>query len=393
MSRRAIISGAGIGGLATALALSQAGFDVTLYEQAGALEEFGAGLQLTPNATRVLSSLGVLESVRAVSTVPDAVCVLRGSDDAMLMRMALDDAERRWGAPYLALHRADLQRALADAAESSERSPAIGIDCRRRGGRRRSRLRRLEARRGDHRGPGGSPGRRGRAPFARPRTPGSGGRRQGGVHRAGRVSRHGRIRAWSTRVGGGRKSCCASVRTRISFITRCAADRSSIWSPSSRRGGGAPTTIILGTERPTGRRSSALSPAGRGRRESFSRRRQTGGRGRFTAVRRSGPLARRHRAGRRCGASDGPVPRPGRGAGDRGRGRARKRPLADKRHSGSAHGLFPVAGRARDPGSGRSAAAGAHLSHERSGGARPRRCDAADGPQRLKARYDWLYGA
>ena len=118
MSRRAIISGAGIGGLATALALSHAGFDVTLYEQAGALEEFGAGLQLTPNATRVLSSLGVLESVRAVSTVPDAVCVLRGSDDAMLMRMALDDAERRWGAPYLALHRADLQRALAVAADN-----------------------------------------------------------------------------------------------------------------------------------------------------------------------------------------------------------------------------------------------------------------------------------
>jgi salicylate hydroxylase len=117
MSRRAIISGAGIGGLATGLALSQAGFDVTLYEQAGALEEFGAGLQLTPNATRVLSRLGILESVRAVSMIPDAICALRGSDDAVLMRMELDDAERRWGAPYLALHRADLQRALANAAE------------------------------------------------------------------------------------------------------------------------------------------------------------------------------------------------------------------------------------------------------------------------------------
>jgi salicylate hydroxylase len=117
MSRRAIISGAGIGGLAAALALSQADFEVTLYEQAGALEEFGAGLQVTPNATRVLSRLSVLENVRAVSIVPEAICALRGSDDAVLMRMALDDAERRWGAPYLALHRADLQRALADAAE------------------------------------------------------------------------------------------------------------------------------------------------------------------------------------------------------------------------------------------------------------------------------------
>src|SRR5208283_1993258 len=117
MSRRAIISGGGIGGLATALALSQAGFDITLYEQAGALEEFGAGLQLTPNATRILSRLGVLESVRAASTIPVAICALRGSDDAVLMRMTLEDAERRWGAPYLALHRADLQQALARATE------------------------------------------------------------------------------------------------------------------------------------------------------------------------------------------------------------------------------------------------------------------------------------
>jgi salicylate hydroxylase len=116
MSRRAIISGAGIGGLAAALALSRAGFDVTLYEQAGALEEFGAGLQLTPNATRILARLGVLDGVRALSMIPDGISALRGSDDAVLMRMELSDAERRWGAPYLALHRADLQRALAEAA-------------------------------------------------------------------------------------------------------------------------------------------------------------------------------------------------------------------------------------------------------------------------------------
>ncbi len=114
MSRRAIIAGAGISGLAAACALSQTGISVTLYERAEVLEEFGAGLQLTPNATRVLSRLGVLESVRAVSTVPCALIALRGADDAVLMRMTLDDAERRWGAPYLAIHRADLQRKLSD---------------------------------------------------------------------------------------------------------------------------------------------------------------------------------------------------------------------------------------------------------------------------------------
>jgi len=108
MRRRAIICGAGIAGLATALALLRAKFDVTLYEQADALEELGAGLQLAPNATRALSRLGALEAVRAVSTKLDAVCALRGSDDALLVRMRLTDAERRWGAPYLASHRADL---------------------------------------------------------------------------------------------------------------------------------------------------------------------------------------------------------------------------------------------------------------------------------------------
>ena len=45
--------------------------------------------------------------------VPESVIAFRGSDDAVLMRLALDGAERRWGAPYLALHRADLQQALA----------------------------------------------------------------------------------------------------------------------------------------------------------------------------------------------------------------------------------------------------------------------------------------
>jgi salicylate hydroxylase len=115
VSRRAVIAGAGIGGLATALALSQAQFDVTIYERADALEEFGAGLQLTPNSTRVLLNLGVLGHVRTVAMSPHAVCALRGSDDSSLMHMPVSDAESRWGAPYLTLHRADLQRVLLEA--------------------------------------------------------------------------------------------------------------------------------------------------------------------------------------------------------------------------------------------------------------------------------------
>ena len=115
MSPRAIIAGAGIAGLTAALALRPAGFRVAIYERANTLEEFGAGLQLTPNATRILSRLGVLERVLPFASAPGAVLVLRGSDNTELMRMPLDDAERRWGAAYLLIHRADLQRVLVEA--------------------------------------------------------------------------------------------------------------------------------------------------------------------------------------------------------------------------------------------------------------------------------------
>ncbi len=116
MARRALIAGAGIGGLAAALALARADFKVEIFERAPVLQEFGAGLQLTPNATRVLQRLGVLDAVRGLATAPRAIRILRGSDDAELARLPIEDAERRWGAPYLVIHRADLQRALAEAA-------------------------------------------------------------------------------------------------------------------------------------------------------------------------------------------------------------------------------------------------------------------------------------
>jgi salicylate hydroxylase len=115
---RAIIAGAGIGGLVTAVALSNSGLEVAIYERATELEEFGAGIQITPNATRILARLGLLERVRQVSSKPPAVLTLRGSDNAKLMRLPLDDAERRWGAEYLVIHRADLQTALVDSVRA-----------------------------------------------------------------------------------------------------------------------------------------------------------------------------------------------------------------------------------------------------------------------------------
>jgi salicylate hydroxylase len=118
LPRRAIIAGAGIAGLTAAIALLRAGFTVAIYEKANSTEDFGAGLQVTPNATRILARLGVLERVLQRAFRPRAVVVLRGSDSAELMRMPLDGAEQRWGAAYLVIHRADLQRALLDAVRS-----------------------------------------------------------------------------------------------------------------------------------------------------------------------------------------------------------------------------------------------------------------------------------
>ena len=110
--RRALIAGAGVAGLAAALGLAKAGLQVVVFERAAALEEFGAGLQLSPNATRVLASLGALDALTPFATAPRTIRILRGRDDGLVSSLDLTDAVARWGAPYLVIHRADLQRAL-----------------------------------------------------------------------------------------------------------------------------------------------------------------------------------------------------------------------------------------------------------------------------------------
>jgi len=112
---RALIAGAGIAGLTSALALAKVGVETVVFERAPVREEFGAGLQLSPNATRVLAKLGVLEAVAARATAPRLVRVLRGRDDKPLSQLDLSGAEGRWGAPYLTIHRADLVDVLAQA--------------------------------------------------------------------------------------------------------------------------------------------------------------------------------------------------------------------------------------------------------------------------------------
>ncbi|MBO0733668.1 MAG: FAD-dependent monooxygenase [Methylocapsa sp.] len=120
----AAIAGAGIGGLCTALALARKGWRVSLYEKAQFLEEAGAGLQLSPNASAILQKLGVAGRLSAFALHPKAITVRRARDGAILTALPLGEAEQRWRAPYLAVHRADLQRALLEAAAAE---PAIRL--------------------------------------------------------------------------------------------------------------------------------------------------------------------------------------------------------------------------------------------------------------------------
>ena len=107
------IVGAGIGGLSAALTLARVGFDVTVFERADAVAAFGAGVQLSPNATAVLARLGLLDAVRRRAVAPSEVLIRRGRDGVALAHIPLADG--RFAAPFLVVLRADLQSVLAEA--------------------------------------------------------------------------------------------------------------------------------------------------------------------------------------------------------------------------------------------------------------------------------------
>jgi salicylate hydroxylase len=114
-SRTVIVAGAGIGGLTAALALARNGFRVLVLEQAERLEETGAGIQLSPNATRTLIDLGVGDRLRPHAVAPSALRVLTARSGREIVRIPLGQAAERYGAPYWMIHRGDLQAALAAA--------------------------------------------------------------------------------------------------------------------------------------------------------------------------------------------------------------------------------------------------------------------------------------
>ena len=125
---RIAIAGAGIAGLTSAVALAQRGFEVDVFERSKRLEEVGAGIQLSPNATAVLEKLGILARLAGKISEPEALSIRDGSSGALLARMPLGQVVRkRYGGPYCTLHRADLQMALLAAAKD-QASVSIILD-------------------------------------------------------------------------------------------------------------------------------------------------------------------------------------------------------------------------------------------------------------------------
>ena len=113
---RVAVVGGGIGGLAAALALLRRGIDVEVYEQAPALKEVGAGIQLAPNCVRALYELGLEPALAplACETAGKEVRMWNTGETWKLFDLGAE-AVQRYGYPYLMVHRPDLLQVLADA--------------------------------------------------------------------------------------------------------------------------------------------------------------------------------------------------------------------------------------------------------------------------------------
>lgn len=116
MSRQLLIAGGGIGALAAALSSARAGWHVRLYEKAEVFSEVGAGLQLGPNATRILQGWGLGQALERLAAFPDKLLVRSAPSGRELASLSLGSrCQQRYGAPYATLHRADLHTLLLDS--------------------------------------------------------------------------------------------------------------------------------------------------------------------------------------------------------------------------------------------------------------------------------------
>ena len=113
-ARKITVIGGGIGGLAAALGLHRAGFRVDVYEQAPQLTEIGGGINMGPNAARILYRLGLGELLDRAAVRPISAHVRRWDDGRTLQKAPLNPlCDELYGASHLTVHRADLQAIIA----------------------------------------------------------------------------------------------------------------------------------------------------------------------------------------------------------------------------------------------------------------------------------------
>ncbi|TQN64249.1 FAD-dependent monooxygenase OpS4 [Colletotrichum shisoi] len=112
-----LVVGCGLSGLASALALAQAGQRVTVFERCAKLQEIGAGIQLSPNATCLLQHWGVLEEVLKYADRPEAGTFRSCRGDVISHSPPVTHPKLVCEAPYIVIHRADLLKALLSGIE------------------------------------------------------------------------------------------------------------------------------------------------------------------------------------------------------------------------------------------------------------------------------------
>lgn len=116
---KALIAGAGIGGLTAALCLHKIGIDVEILERSDQTGDVGAGIQLSPNGTRILHHLGLMKELEQVAFLPDGVELRLGKSGWTVSEIPLGDSVRtRYGFPYYHIHRGDLHTLLSAAVKS-----------------------------------------------------------------------------------------------------------------------------------------------------------------------------------------------------------------------------------------------------------------------------------
>jgi len=126
-SKPVIIAGGGIAGLSVALALVRSGFEARIFEKAPILSEQGAGIQLGPNATAILRHWGLEQDLLALACQPEAIELHDGLRAKLLVKLPVGRfARERWHAPYVTIHRGDLQNLLKRAVE---KNPKISLAC------------------------------------------------------------------------------------------------------------------------------------------------------------------------------------------------------------------------------------------------------------------------